>query len=209
MPFRPTTAAALRRAAIAAPLATLMLGGCTASNLLTTSKFYNPASATATPVLFDRNYTIVGQGSVEKAGVGGAAYFTAMSGSYAAAYGGVINGSNVGDLMTSGQAVYSADYEVEVVSGLEIAYDTLQGVAGSDSGNIILTADFDAATLTGEDGSLRVDGTISGEDVTGNVVYAGVEGQLEGLVGQSGTVGAFHGNDARMVYAGGFAATRP
>ncbi|MAM61026.1 hypothetical protein [Maritimibacter sp. UBA3975] len=198
----------LRRTAVTLPLAALLLGGCGASNILTNSKFFSPASGAATPVFFDANYAIIGQGSVEKA-VGGAAYFTAMNGAYAVSYGGIINGSNVGDVVPTGQAVYLADYEVEVVSGIEIAYDTLQGVSGTDSGNITLTADFDAATLTGEDGSLRVDGEISGKNVTGSVVYAGVDGDLEGLVGASGTVGAFHGNDARTIYAGGFAATRP
>ncbi|WP_438956422.1 hypothetical protein [Cognatiyoonia sp.] len=38
----------------------------------------------------------------------------------------------------------------------------------------------------------------------GDVTYRGVDGDLNGLVGSDKAVGAFHGNNADLIDAGGF-----
>ena len=80
---------------------------------------------------------------------------------------------------------------------------------GKSGGNVTLVADINAGTFVGtsdQDSNLSVNGAFTGNDLSGTVTYRGVEGDLEGLIGGNEAVAAFHGNDARTVFAGGFIA---
>lgn len=188
------------RGALAAALAT-SLSGCLLVDVNTFSGFYTPGASGSSPQGYG---AVVASGEVENAAVGGVQYFAALGDGTASAYSGVTASSDVGNIVTSGEAVYLADYEVAVISNLRYSGTDMNGVSSTDSGNILLRANFADATLTGEDGALTVDGAISGGDLGGKVTYAGTGGELDGIIGQQGVVGAFHGNDGTKVFAGGF-----
>lgn len=172
----------------------------------THSSFFSPASAGSTPV---GAQTVLITGEVTDSRGGGVQYYLTRGAAGLFGYAGVLAGSEVGDAVTTGQATYLADYEVATMTDLRRNGSTVVGFAGTDSGVILLSADFGDATLSGEDGNLAVIGEISGDDLTGSVVYAGQEGALQGAIGTFGTIGAFHGNSGTIVYSGGFVGARP
>ena len=90
------------------------------------------------------------------------------------------------------------------IENINLSGDIITGRAGRESGVINLTADFDAGTLTGSTGGLEVNGRMTGSDLGGGVSYRGVRGGLDGLVGSDQAIGAFHGNNADLIYSGGF-----
>lgn len=193
---------------IAVPLLVTPLWGCSMLDIYTESGFFQPGSAGGTPVGLEN---VTASGVVEHTSIGGVQYLTYFDSGFAGAKAGVLADSDVGSVLTAGEAVYSAAYEVAAMNDLQIRRGSggsdgyhYAGFSNVDSGNIVLTADFGAATIRGEDGRLKVDGTISGGDIGGNVTYGGREGDLEGIIGKFGAIGAFHGNSADMVYAGGF-----
>lgn len=126
-----------------------------------------------------------------------------------AAYAGIIPDTTGGDVVASGSATYDADYTLYRVTDVNLT-ETRFGegfVTGTPTvvtGNLTLTADFDAATLSGTSEFLTVNGVINGTNLSGGVTYRDVAGDLIGVVGSDRTVGAFHGNNADLIYAGGF-----
>ena len=70
--------------------------------------------------------------------------------------------------------------------------------------NITLNADFAASTLTGSSAVITVDGTFSGNELGGAVMYDGIEGELDGVISVDGAVGAFAGSNDERGYAGVF-----
>lgn len=105
-----------------------------------------------------------------------------------------------------GTATYDASYNVLMITGIDLNGQLLSGQIRGDSGNITLRADFDANTLNGSDGDLRVRGElVDGQrSFGGRVNYRGVQGALRGRAGSDEVVGAFHGNDENLIYSGGF-----
>ena len=65
-------------------------------------------------------------------------------------------------------------------------------------------SDFDAGTQQGTSGNLTVNGTFSRSDLNGSVSYMGTGGNLDGLIGVTQAVGAFHSNNFSSIFAGGF-----
>lgn len=97
------------------------------------------------------------------------------------------------------------------IEDINLSGDIITGRTGRQSGVINLTADLDAGTLTGSTKGLEVNGRMSGSDLAGGVSYrgVGVGGGLDGLVGSDQAIGAFHGNDADLIYSGGFLTEAP
>ena len=109
----------------------------------------------------------------------------------------------------SGSATYDAAFEGAIINKIVVTDDTLEGSNSLFSGNITLTAQFDDGTLSGNSDSefnngLMVAGQITDQELTGNVMYRGVHGELTGLIGGDQVIGAFHGSSEDTVYAGGF-----
>ncbi len=130
-----------------------------------------------------------------------------------AAYAGVIPDSTGGAPLTA-TATFAANYQLFQYTDISlsktgIGEGFISGLASIQSGPITLTADLDEGTLTGSSGEglLSVSGTFSGTDLSGDVTYRGVDGDLDGVIGEDRTVGAFHGNTADLIYAGGFIGT--
>lgn len=129
-----------------------------------------------------------------------------------AAYAGVIPGTDVGASGVSGSATFVGRYRAAQIVDINLTKTSnttgfLTGTSNIFGDDITLTADFDAATLTGTSDNqvLSVNGQIgSGTTLGGSVRYLGVSGVLQGVVGVDGAVGAFHGNNAETIFAGGF-----
>jgi len=188
--------------ATTATLALFALSGCLSTST-TDSGIIDPISIFAPiPVELrsERN------GFTFEATSGGAVYVTGLSDVAAVAYAGVMPGATVGPQVTTGSATYRARYEIYSIENIRVSSSRLlTGIQNTRSGVIPLTADFDSGTITGNSQYLRVNGRISGNNVVGTTTYQGVEGTLDGLIGQNGTVGAFAGDSDTIVYSGGYA----
>lgn len=145
---------------------------------------------------------------------GGFAYAGGTNDDGLAAYAGIIPGTTGGAQVASGSASYDATFNLYEVTGINltetgIGEGFVTGRPNTVTGSITLTANFDSNRLTGTStgGSLNVDGRIGGTDLSGDVTYRGVGGTLDGVIGADRTVGAFHGNNADVIFAGGFIGT--
>lgn len=168
----------------------------------TTSGFVTPASngTISSPDGTTRGFSdSSGQGYAFKAGNDDDDDIIAVSG--------IIPGTVASGAPTSGNVIYTGDYQMVSVGGFFIDDGKVIGFAVADSGSISLNADFDGGTLRGSDDKLTIDGRISGNQLSGDVEYDGVDGTLKGVIGADKAVGAFHGNDKNDIYAGGFYAT--
>lgn len=129
-----------------------------------------------------------------------------------AAYSGILPGTQTDAWPTSGAATYSGTYEGVQISGINLdGAGFISGMSGPMSGTLTLSADFAQNTLTGtsDNGLLTVDGQVGGGGtLSGSVNYQGVGGDLTELAGGDTAVGAFHRNNADLIYAGGFIADR-
>ena len=133
-------------------------------------------------------------------------------------FAGIVSGASVTAPPVTGSAVMTGDFEVAVLEAIFVVGDQVQASGYTDRGSLSLTADFDDRTLTGTgtgiDGGisnfyannnvLTVNGTFSGDELSGTVSYDGVSGPMTGLVGSNEAIGVFHGNDDHQVHAGGF-----
>ena len=99
----------------------------------------------------------------------------------------------------------TGNYEVAQFDNLRLDDDDRPiGTTSTDPGEITLTADFLALTLTGTDNDLTVNGVMDDGVLSGTVSYDGLDGNLVGEIGPSAAVGSFSGSDANTVFAGGF-----
>ncbi len=194
----------LARLALAGTALTIV-SGCVTSGDPTTSAFRTPdsrSSRASIPVAL-ANET---NDRIYNSSYGGAAFTVGTNDEGAKAYAGVMPGSNGGARVTTGTATYSGSYEVTMIEDINVSNNFLTGRVAEDDGAITLRADFDARTLRGRSGNLSVDGRISGSDLSGDVTYRGVRGDLDGVIGDEAAVGAFHGSSSDLVYGGGFIA---
>ncbi|MBB5722563.1 hypothetical protein FHS72_002189 [Loktanella ponticola] len=136
--------------------------------------------------------------------------FTAgsVSGEGLKAVAGLVAGTDVSFRPSVGSASYDGVYALTYVDDISLDNGYIRGERDATSGAITLTADFARGTLVSSNSPVTVNGKLDGRDLSGTVSYRGVNGQLDGLVGGDKTVGAFHGNNANLIYAGGFIAYR-
>ena len=117
---------------------------------------------------------------------------------------------------SSGFVTYAGEYRLIEINDIDIVGGEIRGIPQEQSGPLNLTADFTNNTLQSQSGSdLAVIGTVNGADINGSVIYNGVIGDLDGLIGGKVVVGAFHGEGNvgpgtadDYMYSGGFIADR-
>jgi len=99
---------------------------------------------------------------------------------------------------------YTGGYELVEMYDIEVSGGLVSGSRRQVTGTIVLNADFSSGDLTGRAGDLSVSGRAIGSQLTGSVEYRGVAGDLRGNLGDDKAIGAFHGNNDDLIYAGGF-----
>lgn len=124
-------------------------------------------------------------------------------------YSGIMSTTSVSAPLSAGTATWSGTYELAHVYDISLSGGLLKGVKTTGTAAISLVANFTNRTLVGGNSILTVDGAFSGSNLSGSVTYRGVDGSLTGLVGATGAVGAFQGNNATDIYAGGFIVGTP
>lgn len=186
-----------------APL--LAISACT-SDTFTHSGFQTPTSsgvvgASLSNVTRGSDITASGDGYAYAVGVGSNNNFYG--------YAGIVPTTSVSAPLTAGIATWNGTYEVARIYDISLSGGVLRGLRTSGTAAISLVANFNNRTLVGGNSLLTVDGAFSGSNLTGNVTYRGLDGSLTGLVGATGAVGAFHGDSATDIYAGGFIVGAP
>lgn len=110
--------------------------------------------------------------------------------------------------LPTGVATYSGSYQLGAVENIVFDGTQVSGTSITLSGPISLIANVNTGALTGSGSDIDVNGTISGGDIGGSVTFRGLDGSttgsLDGIIGSSTAIGAFHGNDSTTVFAGGF-----
>lgn len=124
-------------------------------------------------------------------------------------YAGIVPTTTVSVPLSGGSATWSGSYKLARITGIYLSGNTLYGASAVNSAALSLTANFNTGTLIGSSSYLTVNGTFAGSNLSGSVTYRGLPGALTGLVGATGAVGAFHGNGATDLYAGGFMVGAP
>lgn len=184
----------------------LVLSACqTTQDRATLSSFTSPSASGNISGDLSGNPTGV---RIDSSGDGFAYTAGSIDGEGLSAQAGLVAGTTVNFHPSEGTGTYEGVYELVQVSAISVSGDRISGFTSPRNGTITLTADYLAGTLTGSADSLEVDGVMDGRTLGGTVTYRDVRGQLSGLVGGDKTVGAFHGNDEDLIYAGGFLANR-
>ena len=124
-------------------------------------------------------------------------------------YSGIATTTSVSAPLSAGTATWSGNYALGRVRDISLSGALLRGIKSTETAALTLTADFEKRTLVGGTSTLSVNGAFSGSNLSGSVTYRGLDGSLTGLVGATGAVGAFHGNNATDIYAGGFIVGAP
>ena len=135
-------------------------------------------------------------------------------------FAGIAPGASVTAAPASGSATYSGEFELGLVTFIMQQGTSVSGQTTADRGAIALTANFDTGRLTGggtglnggvtniilRENPLSVDGTFTGQTLTGTVTYNGITGPLRGVIGGNEVIGAFHAHTNNSLHAGGFIA---
>lgn len=119
-------------------------------------------------------------------------------------YSGIVPTTSVAPPPTSGTATMSGRYEIALIENIKLSGSFLSGNKDQAVGNITLNANFGTGKLQGASGDLRVNGQFQDSNLSGGVTFRGVSGDLVGQIGPDEAIGAFHGNDGELIYAGGF-----
>lgn len=199
-----------------------LLAGCGAAvtdvptqNELTTTRFVNPSAAGAIDIGLVNNVRTQVEETSPGSGIGYAIQTGAIPGDGLFAVAGILPGT--ASVLTPppvGSASYFGSYNLVSISNINIAGGQITGTPTVHSEPLTLIANFANDKLVDDGGSnLTVRGTVIGSDIGGLVIYNGVEGNLDGLIGGNGTVGVFHGEgnvgpgtQDDYMYAGGFIA---
>ncbi len=176
------------------------LSACSDSELYVQSSFETPSSSGT----FRGLDTVYLSGQDTNA-LGGYAYALGdTGGSGFRAHTGLLPGTATAPPPTTGVAVMTGSYSLGEITGIDIGFTSITGSPNRSSGALTLTADFANQTITGTSGSFEVEGTISGSDLGGKIIFGAAEGKLTGVVGATAAVGAFHGRSDTRLIAGGF-----
>ena len=105
-----------------------------------------------------------------------------------------------GSIVTTGSINYYVNYGLYEVRGTVADPEDIQ----YQSGTLLLAANFDDNTITGESELFTVNGTLTdgSQDFDADVTWRGVAGDMDGKVTTIGVVGAFQGSSDDTVYAG-------
>lgn len=154
---------------------------------------------------FSGSLTPAFTGSYKDGDGNGFAYEVNRLGTDLGAQAGILRGSEVGTLPSTGMAAMSGVWNVAEI-GKTNGTGREYGEAVQYSGRITLRADFEFGTLEGDtdDEVLRVLGRFDSTVLTGEVYFEGREAALTGRIGQDRAIGAFHGSDDDAAFAGGF-----
>lgn len=120
---------------------------------------------------------------------------------------GLLAGSSVGVLPSSGIAAMRGAYQIAEV-GKSQGSDRDYGEPVLTTGRVTLRADFEYGTLQGSDNTLTIDGTFSGKALKGKAYFKTRSAALSGEVGGERAIGIFQGTDDASTYAGGFLVTK-
>lgn len=182
--------------------AAMMLSACVVTqDQATMSRFTNPTSSGHVPEILNNKSQVA---VIDFQGDGYAYASGSITNEGILAVSGLVSGTSGGSLVSGGTATYTGNYELLRISNINISGGYISASQAQRTGSISLAADFDNGTLTGQSGSLIVNGTVTGTGLSGGVSFEGVSGDLTGVIGSSKAVGAFHGNNAHLIYSGGF-----
>lgn len=118
------------------------------------------------------------------------------------------------------QATFNGEYQFSYIDTVVVDAAGYSGYQGDFQGGVTLFVNFNTGEFegggidAGSTSAILVDGTVSGQSLSGTVDVAYSDGSfsnsmtttLSGVAGADGTVGAFHGNNADTVISGGFVA---
>lgn len=160
--------------------------------------------------------------SVSNARVGLVAFATGINDrkGQVVAVAGIADNPEVGSPVTEGRVTYNTRYNYIVLDNTNRTDNFINADQGTRrfNGRTTLTADYSAGTLTGSSSDLRVNGQISGQEVSGTArvdynVRGGFLGTktlsgrmnttLDGRIGSTGVIATFHGTDSNTAVAGG------
>lgn len=205
-------------------LACVSLGGCSATDLFSDTYFVEPTAEgeiTQNLSADARGYT-----KIDNDG-NGYAFKVGYTSSDLVAVSGLIPNTNPGPKVLTGKGTYYGTWVLGGYQDVRFRGARIDQTPMADAGTITLSADFDAATLTGTgtgiseqdaqelfgedfdtanlgDGVLVVNGSLDRKQIGGSVTYKGVTGDLDGEIGSRLAVGAYHGKGGKIVFAGGF-----
>lgn len=123
---------------------------------------------------------------------------------------GLLPGTDTTFRPSAGSATYTGEYMIGTVTEIELSSGFIGGIPGETRGSLDLQVDFASGAVTGASGNgqLSLSGGLNGRELSGTAEFQGVEGPLSGNVGGDQAFGVFHGNNADLIYAGGFIAER-
>lgn len=196
---------------IAVSLFTLVaLSACTTTpsqDSLTQSSFVTPSSTGGINVGLTQTNT---DGIVSPAGEGFLFQTGVREGEGLEAVVGILPGTEVTFRPSEGSATYTGNYSIGTIRDIDASGGQIIGFPGVEQGVLTISVDFASGAVEGQasNGQLFLTGGLVGRDLAGTVVYREVAGPLDGLVGGDQAFGVFHGNDADLIYAGGFVLDR-
>ena len=158
-------------------------------------------------------------GSVSNPAVGLVAFASGSQGEgNVVALAGIRPGATVGTAVTSGRFTYNTRYGYSVGDDIKVDGDTIVGgrSTGVSPDLLVLTANFDAGRVRGSNAEIDVDARVNGTNLDGDVTVdltvrggtGSIDAVLDGSIGSTGVIGAFHGHDDNTVIAGGLVGTR-
>jgi hypothetical protein len=123
---------------------------------------------------------------------------------------GLLPGTEVTFRPSEGSATYTGEYFIGTIRDIDASAGFITGIPGEERGSLSINVDFASGAVAGQgsNGLLSLSGGLSGRNLSGTVIYREVEGPLDGLIGGDQAFGVFHGNNADLIYAGGFIAER-
>jgi len=104
-----------------------------------------------------------------------------------------------------GDGTYTGHFELEQITNISNG----AGDTSSANGPLKLSVNFETGSVTTTEGALEVNGQISGNTLNGTVSYNGLEGDMQGNLGDRQIIGVFESTtSAENIYAGGFYGAR-
>lgn len=198
-------------------IAAMTLAGCGGSNLAssTTRSSFESLSGNEVNISLSQERN----GTLTAGSVGRASYVVGVDtqkGQMVAASG--YTADQIGAARTNGSGNYTTTYRYALIDDVNRSTTLINGYTREVTGGVTVNADFDAGTLKANGTYFDIDATISGDRFSGTADVSHLAGRLgtsrdqlrttlQGRIGASGLIGAFHGSDSDTVMAGGIVGT--